>query len=61
MLFGYALKTGPSYIATVGSWAVGVYAANALVGIAAFGDSFTPRTALGIVAACATVILLKPV
>jgi drug/metabolite transporter (DMT)-like permease len=58
--FGYAMKIGPSYIATVGIWAVGVYAANAVVGVLAFGDPFSWRTAAGIGAACATVMLLKP-
>jgi multidrug transporter EmrE-like cation transporter len=60
VLFGYALKSGPSYFATVGLWAVGVCAINALVGLAAFGDSFSVRTALGIVCGCLTVALLKP-
>jgi drug/metabolite transporter (DMT)-like permease len=60
MTFGYALKIGPSYIATVGIWAVGVYAANAAVGVLAFGDPWSWRTAAGIVAACVTVVLLKP-
>jgi len=59
MLFGYAMKVGPSYIATVGVWAVGVYAANTLVGVWAFGDSFGYGTALGILTACITVVLLK--
>src|SRR4051794_25638109 len=58
--FGYAIKIGPSYVATVGIWAVGVYAANAVVGVLAFGDSFSWRTVLGVSAACATVVLLKP-
>jgi multidrug transporter EmrE-like cation transporter len=58
--FGYAMKTGPSYIATVGIWAVGIYAANAIVGVVAFDDRFDWRTAIGIGAACVTVILLKP-
>ena len=58
--FGYAIKIGPSYIATVGIWAVGVYAANAVVGVTVFGDPFSWRTVLGLSAACATVILLKP-
>jgi multidrug transporter EmrE-like cation transporter len=58
--FAYALRIGPSYIATVGIWAVGVYAANALVGIAAFGDAFSWRTIVGIAAACITIALLKP-
>lgn len=60
VLFGYAMKAGPSYIATVGVWAVGIYAANAVVGVLAFGDAFSARTALGIAAACVTVVLLKP-
>ncbi len=58
--FGYALKTGPSYVATVGVWAVGVYAGNALVGVLAFGDPFGWRTVVGIGAACGAVVLLKP-
>ena len=60
MTFGYAMKIGPSYIATVGIWAVGVYAANAVVGVMVFGDPFSWRTVLGVTAACASVILLKP-
>jgi hypothetical protein len=60
VLFGYAIKTGPSYVATVGIWAVGVYAVNAVLGVVAFGDAFSVRLALGLVAACVTVILLKP-
>ncbi len=58
--FGYALKIGPSYIATVGIWAVGIYAANAVAGVLLFGDTFSWRTAAGILAACVTVVLLKP-
>ena len=58
--FGYAMKIGPSYIATVGVWAVGVYAANAIAGVLIFGDSFSWRTAVGIMTACVTVVLLKP-
>jgi hypothetical protein len=58
--FGYGIRLGPSYIATVGLWAVGVYAANAAVGVLAFGDPFGMRTALGLIAACAAVVLLKP-
>jgi multidrug transporter EmrE-like cation transporter len=58
--FGYAMKIGPSYIATVGVWAVGVYAANAVVGVLAFGDRFSLRTVAGLIAAGATVVLLKP-
>ncbi len=58
--FGYAMKLGPSYIATVGIWAVGVYAANALVGVLIFGDGFGWRTVAGLAAACLTVVLLKP-
>jgi multidrug transporter EmrE-like cation transporter len=48
MTFGYAMKIGPSYIGTVGIWAVGVYAANAVVGVIAFGDPFpgAPSSAL---------------
>jgi multidrug transporter EmrE-like cation transporter len=61
VLFGYALKTGPSYIATVGIWAVGVYTINAVLGFLAFGDTFSIRAAIGIVLACVTVILLRPV
>jgi drug/metabolite transporter (DMT)-like permease len=61
MTFGYAMKIGPSYIATVGIWAVGIYAANAAVGVLAFGDPFSWRTAAGILAAGLTVVLLKPV
>ena len=60
MTFGYAIKIGPSYIGTVGIWAVGVYAANAVVGVIAFGDPFSWRTVLGVSAACATVLLLRP-
>ena len=60
MTFGYAMKIGPSYIGTVGIWAVGVYAANAAVGVIAFGDPFSWRTVLGVSAACVTVLLLKP-
>ena len=58
--FGYAMKIGPSYIATVGVWAVGIYAANAIAGVLVFGDTFSWRTAVGLIAACVTVILLKP-
>jgi multidrug transporter EmrE-like cation transporter len=48
MIFGYAMKIGPSYIGTVGIWTVGVYAANAVVGVIAFGDPFlgAPSSAL---------------
>jgi drug/metabolite transporter (DMT)-like permease len=60
MTFGYAMKIGPSYIATVGIWAVGVYAANAVVGVLAFGDVMTWRTVVGIGAACVAVMMLKP-
>jgi multidrug transporter EmrE-like cation transporter len=60
MTFGYAIKIGPSYIGTVGIWAVGVYAANAVVGVMAFGDPFSWRTVFGVSAACATILLLKP-
>jgi hypothetical protein len=60
VLFGYALRSGPSYIATVGIWAVGVYTVNAVVGLFAFGDSFNIRVTLGIVTASLTVMLLKP-
>jgi drug/metabolite transporter (DMT)-like permease len=58
--FGYAIKIGPSYIATVGVWAVGIYAANAVVGVLVFGDMFSWRTAVGLIAAGLTVVLLKP-
>ncbi len=58
--FGYGIKLGPSYIATVGLWAVGVYATNALVGIVAFGEPFGVRTAIGVIAACTAVVLLRP-
>jgi multidrug transporter EmrE-like cation transporter len=54
------MKIGPSYIATVGVWAVGIYAANAIAGVLVFGDTFSWRTAVGLIAACVTVILLKP-
>lgn len=60
MLFGYAIKAGPSYVATVGIWAVGVYAVNAVLGVVAFGDAFSVRLALGVAAACFAVVLLKP-
>jgi hypothetical protein len=60
MLFGYALKMGSSYLAMVRVWAVGVYAANALVGLLAFGDDFSYRTGLGLITGLATVVLLKP-
>jgi multidrug transporter EmrE-like cation transporter len=60
VMFGYALKVGPSYVATIGIWAVGVYVANACVGVLAFGDPFSSRTAFGVATACLTVILLKP-
>jgi multidrug transporter EmrE-like cation transporter len=58
--YGYAIKIGPSFIATIGIWAVGVYAANAIVGVLAFGDGFDWRTVAGIMMACVTVVLLKP-
>ena len=58
--FAYAMKLGPSYIATVGVWAVGVYVANAIVGVVAFGDAFSWRTLAGVIAACVTVFLLRP-
>ncbi len=58
--FGYAMKIGPTYVATVGVWAVGVYAGNALVGVVAFGDPFGWRTVAGVGAACGAVVLLKP-
>jgi hypothetical protein len=60
VLIGYALRAGSSYIVTVGIWAVGVYAANALVGVFVFDDPFTVRTAAGVAAAGAAVVLLKP-
>jgi multidrug transporter EmrE-like cation transporter len=60
ILFGYALQAGPSYIATIGIWAVGVFAVNAALGFLAFGDVFSFRAALGIVLACVTIVLLKP-
>src|SRR4029079_8836059 len=60
VLIGYALKAGPSYIATLGTWAVGVYALNTVAGVVAFHDPFTPRVALGMALACVTVVLLKP-
>lgn len=60
MTFGYAMKLGPSYMATVGIWAVGVYAANAVVGMLAFGDLWSWRTVFGMTAACVTVVMLKP-
>jgi multidrug transporter EmrE-like cation transporter len=58
--FGYAMKIGPSYIATVGVWAVGVYVANAVVGVMAFGDLFSWRTVVGMSAACVAVVMLGP-
>lgn len=60
ILFGYALRAGPSYLATVAVWAVGVCAANALLGVLAFGDPFGARTALGLAAACLALALLNP-
>jgi multidrug transporter EmrE-like cation transporter len=51
---------GPISIATVGVWAAGVYAANAVVGILVFGDNFSPRIIAGLLAACATIALLNP-
>ena len=60
MIFGYAMKIGPSFVATVGTWAVGVYAANALMGVLVFSDPWSWRTVLGIAAACAAVVLLQP-
>jgi multidrug transporter EmrE-like cation transporter len=38
---------------------VGIFTGNALVGICAFGDRLDLRTALGIAAACLTVLLLR--
>jgi multidrug transporter EmrE-like cation transporter len=60
ILLGYALKIGPSYLATVGLWFVGAYVANAVVGVIAFDDPFTARAAAGIVVACLAVFLLTP-
>jgi hypothetical protein len=59
--FGWGLDLRPSYVATVGIWAVGVDAANTVIGMVAFGDPFGARTALGGVVARITVFLLKPV
>ncbi|MGH9884007.1 MAG: hypothetical protein ACREBE_00655 [bacterium] len=56
----YAMKIGPSYLATVGIWAVGVYTMNAVLGVIVFGDPFGWRMAAGMATACATVVLLKP-
>jgi multidrug transporter EmrE-like cation transporter len=58
--FGYALRAGPSYAATVGTWAVGVYAGNAVAGVMLFGDSASWRLAAGLAAAAVAVGLLKP-
>ena len=44
----------------LGVWAVGIYAANAVAGVLVFRDTFSWRTALGIITACVTVVLLKP-
>ena len=57
-----ALRRSPYHpvIATVGVRAVVIYAANASVGVLACGDPFSWRTAAGLIAACATVILLEP-
>jgi hypothetical protein len=60
ILLGYALKIGPSYIASVGAWFIGAYLANAIVGIVAFDDPFTTKTVAGIVIACIAVVLLTP-
>ena len=60
ILFGYAMRSSQSYLATVGVWAVGVYATNVIVGVAVFGDDFNTRIALGVAAACLAVALLKP-
>jgi drug/metabolite transporter (DMT)-like permease len=57
--FGYAMRIGPSYLATVGIWTVGVYATNAMVGVMVFGDPFGWRIAAGMVTACASVVLLN--
>jgi multidrug transporter EmrE-like cation transporter len=57
--FGYAMRVGSSYLATVGVWVVGIFTGNAIVGIYAFGDRLNLRTALGIAAACLTVVLLR--
>ena len=59
ILIGYAFKVSPSYLATIGIWFIGAYAANALLGIIAFDDTFTFRTAAGIAAAGLTVFLLR--
>jgi multidrug transporter EmrE-like cation transporter len=56
--FGYAMKAVPSYIATAGGWAVGIYATSALVGALVFHEPFTTRTAIGIAAACLSLMLL---
>jgi hypothetical protein len=49
--FGYGLKLGPSYVATVGVWAVGVFTANALLGVggvlAPVGGPPPPRRVAG--------------
>jgi multidrug transporter EmrE-like cation transporter len=60
IMFGYAMRIGPSYLATAGIWAVGVYALNAVVGVMVFGDPFGWRIAAGMATACATVALLMP-
>jgi multidrug transporter EmrE-like cation transporter len=60
VLIGYALKAGPPYVATIGIWAVGVYAMNTVAGVVVFRDPFTARVALGMAMACVTVVLLKP-
>jgi multidrug transporter EmrE-like cation transporter len=60
VLFGFAMKSGQSYLVTVGVWAVGIYTVNAIVGVLVFDDAFGARTALGIAAACLAVVLLKP-
>jgi hypothetical protein len=59
ILFGYALRVGPSYLASIGIWFVGAYATNALVGVLAFGDPFSARTVAGLVAAFTAVLLLS--
>jgi multidrug transporter EmrE-like cation transporter len=60
ILLGYALKIGPSYLASVGLWFVGAYVANAVAGVMAFNDPFTMKTAVGIATACVAVVLLTP-
>ena len=54
------MRVGPSYLATVGIWAVGVYALNAVVGVMVFGDPSVGGSRPESATACATVALLKP-